>query len=71
MSEPTFTLTKEQAALPLPLLSGFPQRLPVLLSSEAEDKTPRFSNDDMFRKKKRNSRSTPAQNYLLVSIKFR
>ena len=59
------TLTKEQAEILLPLLPTLASR-PQPAQSEVEV-VPRYSVDEMFVKKK-NSRCTPAQNYLLVSV---
>lgn len=61
------TLTPEQAAVLLPLLQ---QRLSLAESAPAHGKeeAPPFTVADMLRKKKKNARSTAAQNFLLVSV---
>lgn len=38
--------------------------------SPIQDATPNFTNAEMFVKKKKNTRATPAQTYLLVSYVF-
>ncbi len=65
----SLTLTREQAAVLLPLLQP---RLQDSTSSPApatEDvEALPFTVADMLRKKKKNARSTAAQNFLLVSF---
>ena len=65
-----YSITKEQAEILLPLL-------PTLLSQQRQSQSEnehqqlevaRYSIDEMFVKKKKNSRCTPVQNYLLVSV---
>lgn len=56
----SLTLTKEQAALLLPLLPSFQQ--PTLVSEPGK-----FSVQEMFTKKKKNTKGTGAQNYIHVS----
>ena len=63
------TLTKEQAAILLPLL---PNLAGLVTAAQPEEtakggEEPSYSISEMFEKKKKNSRSTIAQNYLLVS----
>ena len=58
------TLTKEQAAMLLPLLT---QTVSAGESSGGAEEGPNYSIAEMFTKKKKNTRCTPAQNYLLVS----
>ena len=57
----SYTLTKEQAALL--------RSLGTASSNEeaAKDTEVRYTNDDLFNWKKKNQKSTAAQNYLLVS----
>ena len=66
MSEVTLSLSKEQAALLMPLLPALQQSV-VETSNQSVDS---YSIADMFSKKKKNSKSTPAQSYLLVSQKL-
>ena len=68
------TLSKEQAALLLPLLpAALAQSSSAALASQdatrpVTDGISQYTNAEMFMKKKKNSKSTPAQNYLLVSV---
>jgi len=56
------TLTKEQAAQLIPLLSRAVEE-----NSDLSEEGPNYTIAEMFEKKK-NTRSTPAQIYLLVSL---
>lgn len=62
------TLTKEQAALLLPLL----QKQMDQPSSKSKTSAAgcRFSNEELFQKKKKNHTASEAQNYLLVRVSF-
>ena len=65
----SFTLTKEQAEILLPLLPTLLSQPQQPQSAENEvEVAARYSVEEMFVKKKKNSRCTPAQNYLLVSV---
>lgn len=57
------TLTKEQAEILLPLL---PKIQKQLNDSGDSSSTERFSIEEMFEKKKKNSKASAAQIYLLV-----
>lgn len=65
------TLMKEQAVMLLPLLpklAGFATTQPDTMNGdEYLQQEASYSISDMFTKKKKNARSTTAQNYLLVS----
>ena len=63
-------LSKEQAAILLPLLPTALAHSSKETNSSAIDGA-EYSTEEMFKKKKRNGKSTPAQNYLLVSTIFR
>ena len=81
-SSGTVTLSKEQAAILLPLLPSLaeslaqpeaqPQAQKSLLSAPSPDvnnvEGAQYTNAEMFTRKKKNARSTSAQNHLLVSI---
>ena len=68
------TLSKEQAAVLLPLLPNLAglvaaaQPAVTANSDGVHQQEPSYSVSEMFEKKKKNTRSTFAQNYLLVSI---
>ena len=67
------TLSKEQAAVLLPLLPNLAglvaaaQPAVTANSDGVHQQEPSYSVSEMFEKKKKNTRSTFAQNYLLVS----
>ena len=67
------TLSKEEAAILLPLLpaaiaqSSSASRVLQDVTHSATDGVPQYKNEEMFMKKKKNPKSTAAQNYLLVS----
>ena len=67
------TLTKEQAAILLPLLPNLAELVTAaqpeetVKGGEAQQEEPSYSISEMFEMKKKNTRSTIAQNYLLVS----
>ena len=54
------SFTEEQAALLLPLLQK-------QTASVQQEKPTEYSVDDMFRKQQKNTKCTPAQNFLHVS----
>ena len=56
------TLTKEQVGILHPLL-----QINTLSSDEPAEEKVLFTTSSMFERKKKNSKSTAAQNYLLVS----
>lgn len=67
------TLSKEQAAVLLPLLPNLAGLVAAAQPGTAngggvQQQEPSYSISEMFEKKKKNTRSTFAQNYLLVSI---
>ena len=79
----TVALSKEQAAILLPLLPTLAQSLAQSSPSSAESlaqssppsndavencDTVAYTNTEMFSRKKKNTRSTAAQNHLLVSV---
>lgn len=73
MASPSFVLTPEQAALVVPLLqkltaSGHSTQ-ELQPTQELRPTREGASIADMFRKKKRNTKSTPAQIFLHVSYK--
>jgi len=63
------TLSKEQAAILLPLLPTALAHSSKETTSSAGDAA-EYSIEEMLKKKKRNGKSTPAQNYLLVSSMY-
>ena len=71
------TLSKKQAAILLPLLpaaiaqSSSASHVSQDVTHSATDGVPQYTNEEMFTKKKKNSKSTAAQNYLLVSTDIR
>jgi len=77
-SSGTVTLSKEQAAILLPLLPSLAESLaqPEAQKSLSPAPSPdvnnvegaQYTNAEMFTRKKKNARSTSAQNHLLVSI---
>ena len=65
------TLSKEQAAILLALLPAALAQSSSSTSFASKDAVTdgvrQYSNEEMFARKKKNTKSTPAQNYLLVS----
>ena len=71
------TLSKEQAAILLPLLPSLAETLARPVQAQASQPptpsetplsdSPEYTNAEMFTRKKKNERSTAAQNHLLVS----
>ena len=65
------TLTKEQAALLLPLLPSLvASATPPKHGIQEDSGEGGYTITQMFEKKSKNSKSTRAQNYLLVSVYF-
>jgi hypothetical protein len=60
-------LTKEQAEILLPLLPSLVASAAPPEGTRTQDEE-RYTTSQMFEKKHKNSKSTRAQNYLLVSV---
>ena len=75
MTSSSVTLSKEQAAILLPLLPSLAETLaqpaqalpPSSVDVNETSKETQYTNAEMFSRKRKNARSTAAQNHLLVS----